>query len=275
LGISLVVGRPRGSLSSLTADRTSIGEENVRHRIRQVLWAGGILGLVWAGLIAPERSLAQSQSSGETAQLRELAERLLESPYGYVTPSPFSSVTTTQPPSLELLVGQLPADPALDIPVPAGGRLVGSAVRHGPGLQGPGAGAAVQVVIDAPGSPTEVAAFYAQALADRGWTTGSSYGGSHMGGFQQPPVTSSAYFCRDDGQGAFYIQAQPRAGRQGLTDVRVSFMENTPACSTPSVSPYSEPPSMSPYQSLPALYPPDGVTIRQNGGYGGGNGSYA
>lgn len=136
----------------------------------------------------------------------------------------------------------------------------------------------VQIVIDAPGTRADTASFFERALVERGWTS-RSYSMGSTGGFQQPPpLASTSYFCRGD-DATLSIQAQPRAGRQGAPDVRVSFMAGVPPCLTPSppsiaVSPYDRSPGTGLYQNLPTLYPPEGVTIRQSGSYGGSTGSY-
>ena len=65
-----------------------------------------------------EAPIPQTQPAGQTAQLRELAERLLLPPY----PSPDGQGRTAH-----LLPGQLPDTLPLALPVPPGSRLVGSA----------------------------------------------------------------------------------------------------------------------------------------------------
>jgi hypothetical protein len=235
----------------------------------------GVLILAWVFSLVPTApSLAQPQPDN-AAQLRELAERALESPYGY----PMSSMPpgSQEEPRVELLVSQLPTDPPLDVPVPPGGRLLGSIVRHGYGPYSMGSGGMAQVIVDAPGSPQEAIAFYERALAERGWSSGSSRMGSSAG-FQQTLGPATAYFCRDD-DATLSIQAQPRTGRAVMTGVQASFMGSSPPCLNPgspsgATSYYDRSGMTTLYQSLPTLYPPEGVTIRQTGGYGGSMGSY-
>ena len=96
-------------------------------------------GLAAAG--HPARAQDPSQVADDGA-LRELAERLL-APVG----QPGGGT-----PAVELLPGVLPSDPALDLPSPPAGRLLGSAV-----LRLGGRPAAVDVVADVPGAAADVA----------------------------------------------------------------------------------------------------------------------
>ncbi len=239
-------------------------------RARQV-----IVAILLIGLTNAQSTYAQNQ--GEAAQIRELAERLLLPSYGYSGRYPMGSPggAPVEEPSVELLVGRLPNDPGLDVPVPPGGRLLGSAVRSGSMYPASN----IEVVIEAPGAPGSVAAYYDRSLPDFGWSSGS-FGMGSTGGFQQVAAQRSSYFCRDEDNATLTVQIQPRAKQPDMADVRMTLSGSSPPClvptppSAPSDLPYGGRFS-SPYQSLPTLYPPDGVTIRQSGGYGGSSGSFS
>src|SRR5438552_3920793 len=126
-------------------------------RIRPLFWMSTIAVLLLGSMQVSTASLAQNQPRDETARLRELAERLLlqQYPYGYYGTGP-GGPTGMEDPSVELLVGQVPPDMGLDLPLPPSAQVVGTVVRHG-GL--PFAGT-TEVVLDVPGSTAEVLAFY-------------------------------------------------------------------------------------------------------------------
>src|SRR5687768_10921694 len=92
---------------------------------------------------------AQTPPAGDAAAVRELAERLLSPPY-HRGPDGAS-------PTIELLPGSLPSPMPADIPLPEGGRLVGSAVRGiGEVRQG------IEVVADVGQTAARVAEHYRQ-----------------------------------------------------------------------------------------------------------------
>ncbi len=239
-------------------------------------------GLRWIGMtltavalavtsLGPAARGAQAQQD-DASQVRELAERLLL-PQSYAGIStPFGS--ELEAPSAELLVGRLPTDLALDVPVLPGGRLVGSVVRHGGTYSYAGGG--TEVVIDAPGAVEDVARAYEQALQQRGWSAANYRMGG--GGFQQPAAGRSVYLCRDSDSASLTLRVEAQAGRPGMADVRLALgSSNSPPCFTPSpaetIGPSYGPVTMrSPYASLPALYPPEGVRLIASTSMGGSSG---
>jgi hypothetical protein len=108
------------------------------------------------------RALAATPVADD-ALLRELAERLLSQTAG----PPGQPIPTPQ-----LLPGALPDDLPLTLPVPPGGRLLGSVARRADGTL-----FTADIVYDAPGAATDVVALYERALAPQGWAAAPTGGG--------------------------------------------------------------------------------------------------
>ncbi len=225
---------------------------------RTWLRIGGLLCLcLMVGLIAAlsARSVsavvARADSGDEAAALRELAGRFLIQPgAGPGTPGQ----------SADLLPGQLPADLPLALPLPPGARLVGSVVRR----RG-GSALLWDVILDAPGAPTDLLTFYRGQLLPLGWTTPPS--GPFGGGFlATAPDTGSATYCgKAGGPPVLVVTAAPAAS--GGSDVRIAIdASNAGACAIVPL-PVPGPPRLT--NRLPALTPPPGLTLVQ-----GGSGSY-
>ena len=183
-------------------------------------------------------------------QLRELATRLLTPPYGG---------PTGQAETVSLLPGQLPNDPAFDLSVPPGGRVVGSAVYAAGGTT-----AAVDIVVDAPGNASDVETFYQRVLTGRGWSD-SAYKGMPLGGFQpnQGPITR--FFCAPAGPGFLQLSVLARTGSPN--DVRLHAELTTPGPCGINAGIPTGPPG---YDKLPPLYAPNGVQLQSAGPGGGG-----
>ena len=94
---------------------------------------------------------AQAPPAEQANQLRELAEQLLAPQY---------AGPGDQLPTIRLLVGELPPDMPLALPMPPGGRLIGSAVQVTSGRTDN-----MNVVLEARGTSGDVLSFYEQALA--------------------------------------------------------------------------------------------------------------
>ncbi len=241
--------------------------------------AAVVAAIVVTALTFRAAPLSAQNQSDEAARVRELAERALlpqsypSSGYGYGPTVP------QEEPSVELLVGRLPTDPALDLPIPAGGRLIGTVVRRGGSYGYSGIGG-TEIVIDAPGAVAEVAGFYERALQERGWSSGNVRMGGGGGGFRQPMTTQQTYLCRDEDNASLTLRVEPRSGRPNLSDVRITIGGSAPPCYIPAPPdiasigrPYpSSPYGSSPYGSLPTLYPPEGVQLIPGVSMGGSSG---
>ncbi len=195
--------------------------------------------------------------SGDQAQV--LVERLLAQPF-------MGPDGSFQAQGARLVPGALPSDIALDVPVPAGVRLVGSVVRSRGGKP-----ASVDVVLDVPGSPSDAQTLYEKEFAARGWTVPQNRGYT-PGGFAPAggPMLSRMY-CK--GTSAPWISTTFYPVAAGPADLRVHVELTAPTqpnaytpCDT-SKLPGGPPPSYN--QKLPPLRAPDGVSLRPSGGGGG------
>jgi hypothetical protein len=164
--------------------------------------------------------------------------------------------------TVHLVPGQIAAGLPADIPVPAGGRLVGSLVRQSGNTVFNG-----DVVIDAPQPASEALAIFDQALPARGWTKNSMGKGGQPAGFQPSITASSSAFCKSASGPFLSVISATRSGAP--TDVRLHFEMTTggPCASAPN----PPPPGMTGNDVLPPLHAPDGVILQLNGGGGGPN----
>ncbi len=219
----------------------------MRGRIRRGLLTGAVLLVAASTVIAGDMSgspLLRAQPGEDPALLRELAERLLSPP-----PPPERDA-----PRARLFPGALPPGLEFDLPVPPGGRLIGSVQRDAPG---PTNVVGVEVVLDARGTPAEVAAFYQRALSERGWFAPPS-GGPPSGGFQ--PTAGPLYrtFCAGSTGPFLNLSVYPVRG--GPSDVRLSIAIGAPG---PCGEAPPRPPAVSPipFELLPPLTAPEGVAV--------------
>lgn len=241
-------------------------------RLASALLACGMVLAAGAGLLQSSAGHAQQgdQQGDDAALVRELAERLLTGPRG--SPSPGG-----QAPTAQLLPGQLPPDLGLDLPMPPGARLLGSLARRFGDRP-----FNVEVVLDAPGAPSQVLDFYQQELAARGWTSRQEGFRGFPGGFQPggqfaPPAFNA--FCQSETGPLLMLNAV--ALERGGSDVRLSvqmpgvfppapFGGSFGPCSPPPSTPPVRPPPGGP-ELLPRLFAPPGVQLMPTGGAGGPN----
>lgn len=231
--------------------RWSAGKGRVVAAVVVVGVAAAALGVVRFGPVP-----LRAQQPEDPALLRELVERLLSPP----VPLPTGEV-----PRVRLLPGALPPELTFDLPMPPGGRLIGSAVR--PAFEkDPRApsGVNVEVVMDAPGTPADVMAFYQSALAERGWSAPPFARGPGGGGFQPTATPASAAFCQGESGPWLSMNVFPR--ETGPSDVRVSVNTGSPGpCSGPRVPPgvhLGPPPG---FELLPPLFAPRAVRLYGSG----------
>jgi hypothetical protein len=100
-------------------------------------------------------------ANGDNDQIVQLAERLLARPHplgGY--------------PTVELFPGRIPDDAGIELVVPSGGRLLGSALERRDGTL-----SAVQAIIDVDQRLATAMSAYGAALQSKGWTP-SDFGGA-------------------------------------------------------------------------------------------------
>lgn len=216
--------------------------------------AGTMLATILLGLLASARwapGVVEAQQGEDAAQVRELAERLLNPPG---SGPPGQTFRTT------LLPGQLPADLPLDLPLAPDSRLVGSATRRVGDRP-----VNWEVIVDAPGSTEAVLAFYEAEFAARGFTPGPT--GPQRGGFQPTAPVVNRFFC--PAQRVPWVALTIAGDAAGPQDVRARVDASNPGpCSSPG-GPGGPPPG---FDRLPALSVPPGVQIQFSSGGGGGPG---
>jgi len=250
-------------------------------RVLLMVLSVAILAVVFgAGALRLHAPRARAQSPSGDSLALQLAERLLATPF-----TPYGPPTNTG--SVQLFPGALPADLPLNLPLPPGSTLIGSDER--PSISPPtpvyvGAafpvvstatppGVHVDIVLDAGGSADDAAAFYKNTLTDLGWFTPTqNYGQSGFVSSPAPliPVT----YCRSSDGPWLSVTARPTDG--GPVDLRLSFDSGgfgSQCRTSPGPGPTIAPPIPGP-QTLPSLNPPPGVTVRGNGGSGGGLGRF-
>ncbi len=216
--------------------------------------------------LGQEAGVGQAQPAGD-AVFRELAERLLGGP----GPSAPGGVT------VELLPGALPAELGADLPMAPGSRLVGSVARRSAqGLVN------AAVVVDSPGAPRDVVAFYREGLAARGWSAPQLPIGGSPGGFQPGPPFAPpemSLFCQSEDGPMLFLRVGPL--RADTSDVRLSMQRPAAPFGAGVSGPFvggpcqarPEGPSRSPLgvQQLPRLSAPPGIQLLSNGGSFGPN----
>ena len=166
---------------------------------------------------------------------------------------------------LRLYPGTLPPDLKIDLPQPAGARLIGTALR----LRN-GAPASIDSVMDVAGSADDVSAFFERELGKLGWIPAPNRGPS-QGGFVGGPVVNSRMYCNGEKPPWYNVSVFTPAGAP--LDVRMHVDLVSPYSSPGSFGPCSAntgPQPMGGMNKLPALRAPTGVAMRPSGG-GGGN----
>ena len=237
-------------------------EPSWRRRGGRAALAAVVLAVAAAASLLPLSPRAAAQSQDDPALLRELAERLLSPPFA----GPGGQAARPR-----LLLGALPPELPLDLPLPPGSRLVGSAVRPSFGREGPDSppsGLSIAVVLDAPGAPADIIRFYQEALGSQGWSAPSP-ADRPPGGFLPSSIsTSSSSFCRSPAGPWLSVIVLPQAA--GPSDVRIDVDTGNPGpCeSQPDPRPPGAPPG---FDRLPPLAAPPGVQVMPRGG-GGGDG---
>jgi hypothetical protein len=155
---------------------------------------------------------------------------------------------------LRLLPGGMPADLPVQIPAPAGSRLVGGAVYEGATEPGN-----ARVFLDAPGSPTAVLAFLEQELGQQGWHRRPFLYRVPYGGLQPAAAPRVDYFCAHGIDGGLDIAIVSTGGGWSRLQIGGELNVTLPVCRDPNGVTVGVPPSPGSVDvPVPALYAPDG-----------------
>jgi hypothetical protein len=192
---------------------------------------------------ALEVAAGSTRQPDEPALLEELGSRLLARRF---------LIPDLGAPRVAFVPEALP--PGLpDLPVPPGGRLVGSAMRTANRTR-------IDVVMDSPDPPSAVLDFYSQALRERGWHQ-VEY--EPMPPLHIHPTLGPAAFCQ--GQQGPWLAISIFANVSGPTDVRIRVAPEVPGRCAPRTPgpPLGWRPTADP---LPTLTMPDAVRALDHGG---------
>jgi hypothetical protein len=122
------------------------------------------------------------------------------------------------------------------------------------------------IVLDVPGSASDVVAFYQRALADQGWSAAQGGPFAGLGGFQGTGMGPGLAYCQTPDGPSLTLSAYPEA--RGLSDVRLAVASGPGLCSPLSGVPAPRVPAGA--ERIPRLYPPEGVILQTSFGGGGG-----
>jgi hypothetical protein len=155
-----------------------------------------------------EQTQQKSDSSGGEDALRELAVRLLIFHHSLL----LAGQELREP---QLLVGQLPPDLPVELPLPEGSRLLGSLAVENP-----------MIAIDTQLAGEDVVAFYRERLSTAGWTVQEHFG-PPQGGFvhsSRSEHTMATFFTPDD-RFTLTVMTAPAPG--GRTTVQLTLQGET------------------------------------------------
>ena len=165
----------------------------------------------------------------------------------------------------QLLVGQLPANMAIPVPLPDNSRVLGTLIRSSENID---------VILDSALSPAAVLSFYKESLTASGWNElDEMRPAMHGGGFVHTgfrTIENRATYCKGPDGPAFIVNAYER--KQGLTDVRldINFGNEYSPCGQPNrmqrrMAHYGI------HDLIPPLEPTEGAKQQSGGGGGGGD----
>lgn len=156
----------------------------------------------------------------------------------------------------QLLVGQIPPNLSIEVPIPEGSRILGSLLRSKENID---------IVLDCALTPDEVVQFYKERLVAAGWNEPETMRPPH-GGFVHSGMRmllNHIIFCRGMQGPAFTVNASE--GKNSRTNVRIELNGSS------EFSPCAQPNRMRQrmmhrqlQELIPPLYPPQGA--RQQGG---------
>jgi hypothetical protein len=165
-----------------------------------------------------------------------------------------------------LLVGQLPANLAIPVPLPEKSQVLGTLIRSAENIE---------IILDSELSPAAVLSFYKERMAESGWNELDEMRSSgHGGGFVHSGFSTfenHITFCKGADGPAFSVNAYNR--KQGKIEVRLDINFGS------EYSPCRQPNRMQQRMMhhtmqnlIPPLEPPKGA--KQQGGGGGGGDSW-
>lgn len=162
----------------------------------------------------------------------------------------------------QLLVGQLPPDLSVEIPLPEGSRVLGSLIRSQENIE---------IVLDSALSPNEVTQFYKDRMTAGGWNELENMRPTH-GGFVHsgfPTFLNHAVYCKGNQGPAFAVDAHE--GKNARTNVRIDLNggEHSP-CAQPNRTRHRMM-HRDLQQLIPPLVAPKGASQIGGGGGGGGD----
>ena len=149
----------------------------------------------------------------------------------------------------DILVGSAPSNLSQDLPVPPGGRILGSYVSP----------SYVQIVMTFPGRTDSALAFVRRALVDRGWLGWQPPVVERGGLTFRRPSTMPTTFCRTSGVSPEGLTINASFYGPNTSMLRVThFMSGMCEGNTRAEVMRSQMGSMqSPFSSVPPLYPPE------------------
>jgi len=158
----------------------------------------------------------------------------------------------------EILVGELPSDLPVDVPIPKDAEVIGSITTPRSDKH-----KSIQIMLDVPREPDEVMEFYRGCLTKKGWREEMKRPSS-AGGFVSPMVRSRVNFCYE---GKLLLNVYAYSTEEGKpTDVRLHVNDD------PQIVAYAEEPVRpGAGDVLPALLAPEGA-IQMRGSVGGSGG---
>jgi hypothetical protein len=200
----------------------------------------------------------QGSSNGEEARVLDLALRLLaqEDPVSRTVEKP------------GILVGRLPEEAPVDIPILDGFVVVGSLVRSDPEPYGD---ATIEVVLDTRMSAGQAREAYRERMVAAGWSE-PEHPGLRGGGFDFVPVGTTTLFCRSEQGPALFFSAHEgtRNDPETPTDIRLRLI--TGSRHSPCAPERNEPDFD---RIIPLLTPPSGSYQFPGGGGGGIDSAYS
>jgi hypothetical protein len=169
-----------------------------------------------------------------------------------------------QPSVLQLLPSEVATQFPVNLPLPSGASVVGSAVRTSGGQV-----TGVTVVLDVPGTQSAVQGFYQQQLAANGWNPPASVQGNQHGFQPRPAASPQAIFCPAPGAPNWIVvMVYPVAS--GTNDVRLNLNTSPNQTCARSAAPQPQAaPQAAAQDPIPVLNAPDGVGLQSMGGGGG------
>lgn len=165
----------------------------------------------------------------------------------------------------QLLVGQLPDNMAIPVPMPENTRILGTLIRSPENIN---------IILDSNMSPAEVANFYKEQLGSSGWNEldmmRPMYGGFVHSRFQA--FENQLTFCQGPDGPAFTVHTFER--QQSQTEIRLDINFGTEFSPCAQSNQRMQQMHRGLHDLIPPLLPPTGAKQFGGGGSGGGAGSW-